>query len=146
MWGRSRLSTPRFRSHIVSPTSRNRSIGTAVLIFDSLVTESSKTFIANPNTTESSNATWSQQRLAVPPAASNGQVSFVSNTSSDVVTSGFFLYGHVLLLSTSSGDIQSLFGAQATDTDGVWKLVWNSTSTDGSIVPLTLKSTAPPTS
>ena len=100
--------------------------------------------IANPNTTESSNATWSQQRFAIPPTGSSGQVSFVSNTSSDVVTSGFSWYGHVAFLSTSEG-LESLFFAHATETDGLWKLMWNSTATDDTIVPLTLKDTAPAT-
>ena len=84
--------------------------------------------------------------FAVPATGSTGQVSFVSNTSSgDVVTSGFFFYGHVAMLSTSSGDLESVFFAQDTDTDGLWKLMWNVTATDDSIVPLTLKNTPPST-
>ena len=143
MLGSSPPSTPPSRVHIVSPTSISFE-GTAVLISIYVVTQSSNMLVANPNTTVSSNATWSQQKLAVPPIGSAGQVSFVSNTTTDVVTSGFFWYGHVAFLSTSSGDFESLFFAETTDTDGLWKLMWNSTSTDGTIVPLILKDTAPP--
>lgn len=69
----------------------------------------------------------------------------MADTSSDaVVTSGFFFYGHVAMLLTSSGNVESLFFAQDTDTDGLWKLMWNMTAADGSLVPLTLKNSAPP--
>jgi hypothetical protein len=59
------------------------------------------------------------------------------------VTSGFGWFGQMVILSASSGDLESLFFAQATGTDGLWALVWNSTATDD--VPLTLKNTPPST-
>ncbi|OCK92396.1 uncharacterized protein K441DRAFT_614615 [Cenococcum geophilum 1.58] len=104
-------------------------------------------WIANPNTTTSSNATWADASFYVPsPEASSHQVGFTSNATSDQISSGFAFYGHVTFLVASSGGWEALFYAKPTASSGIWSLMWNQTGeTDSSAVPVALKDSAPPT-
>jgi hypothetical protein len=93
-----------------------------------------------------SNSTAPTGFFAVPgPGAPPGQISFVSNSTSDVVTSGWLFYGHVAILENSDGSWLTLFYATPTDVTGVWTLSWNETDTTTSAVPVTLKDSPPST-
>jgi len=95
---------------------------------------------ATQNTSSSTNSTF-----FVPAASTDShQVGFLSSSdsSTDVTTSGFVLFGHLACLKTSGGKVQSLFYAVPSDVDGIWSLNWNSTDESGS-VSVALKDTPP---
>ncbi|KAI1407057.1 hypothetical protein F5Y13DRAFT_183688 [Hypoxylon sp. FL1857] len=106
-----------------------------------------ESLLGNPNTTASdSSPTWSNLTFYVPDTTtSSHQVEF-TNSTSDInrSISGFVFYGQFLLHKNTKGDLQTLWYALPTDTDGVWSLNWNSTGddTEGQVV-VTLKATAP---
>ena len=91
----------------------------------------------------------------VPTNGSFEQVGFYnsSNGTSSLptggVTTGFMLFGSSLSYVESDGTMEQQFWAQATDSDGIWKLMWNAggegglTSDGFAITPVNIKSTAP---
>ncbi|RFU23840.1 hypothetical protein B7463_g12497, partial [Scytalidium lignicola] len=76
-----------------------------------------------------------------------------SNSSSSLptggVTTGFMLFGNSLAYLASNGMMEQQFWAQATDTNGTWKLMWNAGGEGGitvdghAIAPVNIKTTAP---
>ncbi|KAI0835051.1 hypothetical protein F5Y06DRAFT_277263 [Hypoxylon sp. FL0890] len=111
--------------------------------------DTDNSLLANPNTTASdSSPTWSNLTFYVPDnTTSSHQVEFTNSTSGvNKSVSAFVFYGQFLLHKTTSGDLQTLWYALPTDTDGVWSLNWNSTGddTEGQVV-VSLTSTAPST-
>ncbi|KAH6871204.1 hypothetical protein B0T10DRAFT_568447 [Thelonectria olida] len=114
-------------------------------------TASDTTWLGSPNATVFSNSSsvpsWSNKTFAVPSSSSSThEVGFVNGTtnSSSFLTDGFTFYGTFILVSGSNGELESLWYALPSDTDGIYALEWNSTSdsTDGKIL-LTLKRTPP---
>jgi hypothetical protein len=77
--------------------------------------------------------------LAVPTTA--GAQLFYSNGTSSGITSGWFMYGNVLMIRVN-GAYASPFSVVPTSTAGVWTLNWNDTA-DSSAIPVTLKNTPP---
>ncbi|OBT58233.1 hypothetical protein VE04_01301 [Pseudogymnoascus sp. 24MN13] len=104
----------------------------------------------------STNAAFSTTPLLyiVPTDSAFTQVGFYgsSNNSSlptGGVTTGFVLFGNYLSYIASDGTMQQQFWAQATDTIGTWKLMWNAggeggVTADGyTITPVSIKIRAP---
>ena len=80
----------------------------------------------------------------------------MSSAPAGAMTTGFVTYGPTVMViaaETDSGEdgndagkttYASEFWASATDTDGVWTLMWNEAGTaQDNSVPLTIKTTAP---
>ena len=86
----------------------------------------------------------------IPTNGSFAQVGFVSSTNASslptgAVTTGFSWFGKNAAYDDPSGALNLFYWAEpVTETDGLWRLMWNQagTPTNGS-VPITLKSTAP---
>ncbi|RGP69679.1 hypothetical protein FSPOR_4491 [Fusarium sporotrichioides] len=104
---------------------------------------------ASPNTTAlpgDRHPTWSNRSLVVPgPSSSSRTVRLVNDTAdADDYISSFMLYGSFLMVE-EDGEMLSLWYRQSTDTDGVYTVGWNASTTAKSdeVVPLTLKKTAP---
>lgn len=72
-----------------------------------------------------------------------------STLPTGAVTTGFTLFGASLAYQATDGSLELQFWAQATNTTGVWELIWNAggeggESVDGlAITPVTLKTMAP---
>ncbi|KAF7553392.1 hypothetical protein G7Z17_g3678 [Cylindrodendrum hubeiense] len=118
-------------------------------------TPSNNVWLGSPNSTvfDDTNTTlpdWSNYTFSVPSSGSSSHdVSFISSSSdsSNVITTGFTFYGTFIFVTGTSGNLESLFYALPTDTDGIYKLKWNTTGddTDDKIL-LTLKKTPPSSS
>lgn len=66
------------------------------------------------------------------PKASSGKIGFLAKgaNNTDAITDGFELMGKIAMHEDKdTGDLQTNFYAQATDTAGVWALLWNTNST-----------------
>jgi hypothetical protein len=66
-----------------------------------------------------------------------------SNSTEDLVSTGFGFYGTVAFLFPSDGSFQSSWSAIPSEIDGVWTLEWNQTDASTGAIPLTIKSTPP---
>lgn len=72
-----------------------------------------------------------------------------STLPTGAVTTGFTLFGTSLAYQATDGSFELQFWGQATNTTGVWELIWNAggeggVSVDGlAITPVTLKTMAP---
>ncbi|KAH7007166.1 hypothetical protein EDB80DRAFT_777747 [Ilyonectria destructans] len=116
-------------------------------------TTSDGVWLGSPNSTifsDSDLPSWSNYTFSVPSAGSSAHdVSFLSstNSTSGVFTTGFTFYGTFIFVTGTSGSMESLWYALPTDTDGIYKLNWNTTGddTDGKIL-LTLKKNPPSSS
>jgi hypothetical protein len=102
--------------------------------------------LAGSNVTSASD-TFSNATFYVPTTdATDRQAGFLlsnETASSDMTLTGWQFYGQVLLLVGSDGAWNSLFYAEATDTDGLWALNWNNTGKDSGAIPLAIKNNAP---
>ncbi len=101
--------------------------------------------MASSNATSS--GTFSNATFYVPTTgATDRQAGFLlanETASSDMTLTGWQFYGEVLLLVGSNGAWNSLFYAEATDTEGLWALNWNSTGKDSGAIPLAIRKNAP---
>jgi hypothetical protein len=107
---------------------------------------SSTEWIANPNTTTTTNTTdrWSDELLYIPSSSSSSyQMGFTSKTESNETTTGFIFYGQWVMVETGSGDISSSFYVKAsTEGKGIYSLLWNVTD-DDSVISISLRSVKP---
>ena len=90
----------------------------------------------------------------VPTDGSFSQVGFYSSSGNSSLptggtTTGFILFGNYLSYIASDGTMEQQFWAQATDTEGTWKLMWNAGGEGGitadgyTITPVIIKPRAP---
>ncbi|KAK7425304.1 hypothetical protein QQZ08_008201 [Neonectria magnoliae] len=105
-----------------------------------------------PNTTDlgdsSDPPTWSNLTFSVPAASSSSHaVALVDpskNSTSNLITSNFGFYGTFIYVTGTGGEMETLWYAVATDTDGIYELRWNTTGDEGKdLILLTLKSSPP---
>ncbi|KPM35395.1 hypothetical protein AK830_g11181 [Neonectria ditissima] len=110
------------------------------------------TWTGAPNTTDLGDSsdlpTWSDLEFSVPAASSSshtvGLIDPSTNSTSGLITSDFGFYGKFIYVTGSSGDMETLWYAKATDADGLYELRWNTTGDeDEGLILLTLKSTPP---
>lgn len=127
------------------------------MLTDSIVSSNNPNSNTAPWSVTSTNSTFSATPTfyIVPTTNSFAQAGFYSSNSSNSslptggVTTGFMLFGNYLAYLASDGTLEQQFWAQATDTDGTWKLMWNSGSEGGltaggyAITPVSIKTTAP---
>ncbi|KAH7176771.1 hypothetical protein EDB81DRAFT_49994 [Dactylonectria macrodidyma] len=116
-------------------------------------TPSGSVWLGSPNTTVfdgSDVPDWSNYTFSVPSAGSSSHdVNFLSssNETGNVLTTGFTFYGTFIFVTGTDGNMESLWYALPTDTDGIYKLQWNTTGDDSDDkVLLTLKKTPPSSS
>ncbi|KAJ9268842.1 hypothetical protein DTO212C5_5043 [Paecilomyces variotii] len=104
---------------------------------------STSQWVANPNNTDSSaNATWSNQVLFVPgPSSSDHRIGFASDPGSNVTTT-FKTYGQFVFVVNTTGEWESAFYAQSTDTENLYSLLWNPGDSED-YIPVTLRTVAP---
>jgi hypothetical protein len=74
------------------------------------------------------------------PTTAGAQLRYSNGTSSGI-TSGWLIYGNVLLIKINGAYVNP-FSIVPTSTTGVWTLNWNDTS-DASAIPVTLKNVPP---
>ncbi|KAF1840065.1 uncharacterized protein K460DRAFT_399101 [Cucurbitaria berberidis CBS 394.84] len=103
-------------------------------------------WLGSPNTTGldgSENPSWSNVTLFVPgSSSSDSRIGFLNatNSTTDVITSGFLFYG-LTAMNRRNGGLETLWSGLSVG-NGVYELYWNDTSSGQ--VPVTLRS-APPT-
>ncbi|KAH6874867.1 hypothetical protein B0T10DRAFT_566986 [Thelonectria olida] len=91
--------------------------------------------------------TWSDLKFYVPGEASSSHVVGLIDSSSgntNIISSGFVLYGTYVLVTGNSGKLEALWYAVPSETSGVYSLKWNDTGDDEKSVVVSLK-TLPPT-
>ena len=98
-------------------------------------------------TSTSSTFSSSPSLYIVPSSSSFAQAGFISSNSSTpsgAVTTGFTFFGTDVAYAPSSSSYEMQFWAQATNTTGVWALMWNQNGTlEDNSTPVTVKSIAP---
>ncbi|KAJ5670732.1 uncharacterized protein N7477_006095 [Penicillium maclennaniae] len=97
--------------------------------------DSSSTWIANPNSTTKAEAGWSDELLYVPSSSSsNHQMGFTSSRRSNETTTGFIFYGQWVMVELESGDMSSSFYVRReSEGKGVYSLLWNVTDEETAI-------------
>ncbi|KAF2245401.1 hypothetical protein BU26DRAFT_607657 [Trematosphaeria pertusa] len=92
--------------------------------------------------TPASNVSWTSQTFFV--SNTTGEIGFVdsTNSSSDIITSGFMFYGKFALL-TVRDHMEAAWNAKKTDVEDVWSLGWGSVDEDSTVKPIVLRSEAP---
>lgn len=95
--------------------------------------------------TPETNATWTSKVLYVSNAT--GEVGFTdsTNSSSNIVTSGFRFYGNFALLKVS-GTMQASWNAKNTSVEDVFSLGWGSVDDNSDLTAVMLRNVAPMTS
>ncbi|KAJ5141155.1 uncharacterized protein N7443_010874 [Penicillium atrosanguineum] len=106
--------------------------------------DSSSSWIANPNGTTKAEAGWSDELLYIPSSSSSDhQMGFTSSERSNETTSGFIFYGQWVMVELESGDISSSFYVrEESEGKGVYSLLWNVTDEETAI-PISLRSVEP---
>jgi hypothetical protein len=105
--------------------------------------QSPSTWEAHPNTTISPNASFDTVTLAIP-ASGQGPVALISGSpAANQTTPSMFLYGQTAAVD-SSGQLEMLFYAVATQAPGVWELQWDvANPNDANVVAVAVRIVPP---